>query len=239
MENIINQRHGRFVILGKAYSNKRKQSYWFCLCDCGNIKVIRRDVLLRGCSKSCGCIQKEKGLRKCSVSGCNKKHHSGGYCSSHYMRVWRYEDVSHAVIERHGMSNASEYKVWQDMKMRCYCKSNDHYRRYGKRGIKICDEWKNNFVAFIEDMGLKPFPEAQIDRIDNDGDYEPKNCRWVTRIENRRNTSRNKLTIEKAREIRKIYKKGKISCVKLGKLYGVNGANIFNVIHHKIWAEIV
>ncbi len=177
--------------------------------------------------------------RQCSVWGCNKKHHAKGYCSSHYMRVWRYDDVSHEIIERHGMCNTPEYKVWADMKSRCYYKSDDHYKWYGERGIRICDQWKNSFIVFIGDMGLKPFPEAQIDRINNDGDYEPKNCRWVTRTENRRNTSRNKLTIEKAREIRKIYKKGKISCVKLGNLYGVNGANICNVIHHKIWAEAI
>lgn len=73
------------------------------------------------------------------------------------------------------------------MMHRCYREYNKSYSQYGGRGIKVCDRWKYNFLYFLEDMGKRPFPNAQIDRIDNDGNYEPDNCRWVTPSENLRN----------------------------------------------------
>ncbi|HFR3796773.1 TPA: hypothetical protein ACHVHO_000712 [Streptococcus suis] len=88
---------------------------------------------------------------------------------------------------KHGMHGTKEYNTWKGIKKRCYQKSYQHYDRYGGRGIVMCQEWKDDFMAFFKDVGKAPSGEYQLDRIDNNGNYEPNNCRWVTRQENCRN----------------------------------------------------
>lgn len=89
--------------------------------------------------------------------------------------------------EMHGKSNSPEHLTLKRMKNRCLNKNHNRFFDYGGRGIKICDRWLNSFSDFLSDMGEKPFKEAQIDRKDNDGDYTPDNCRWVTAKQNSNN----------------------------------------------------
>lgn len=90
----------------------------------------------------------------------------------------------------HGMSKQSEFTSWQAMLDRCYNKNNVSYKRYGGRGIKVCKRWRYSFENFFSDMGLKPTPKHSLDRYpNNDGNYEPSNCRWATRKEQQRNRS--------------------------------------------------
>lgn len=81
-----------------------------------------------------------------------------------------------------------EYTTWSGMKVRCYNPNADMYPLYGGRGIKVCDRWLNSFETFLADMGRRPSPKHSIDRINNDGDCEPGNCRWSTYKEQRRNS---------------------------------------------------
>lgn len=85
----------------------------------------------------------------------------------------------------------SEYEAWHGIKRRCYGRNTKVFARYGGRGISVCQRWLDSFDAFLADMGPKPSPWHSIDRINNDGNYEPGNCRWATSTEQNRNRSNN------------------------------------------------
>jgi hypothetical protein len=84
-----------------------------------------------------------------------------------------------------------ERRIWLSMLARCYNETHKHYSHYGGRGIKVCTRWKNDFDAFLKDMGRRPSDRSTIDRIDNDGNYTPENCRWVSYKTNLRNKGNN------------------------------------------------
>lgn len=92
---------------------------------------------------------------------------------------------------RHGhaanSAHSLEYRVWHNMKKRCYTPSSTGYAYYGGRGIGVCTEWRNSFEAFLSFVGKRPSADHEIDRIDSNGDYEPGNVRWTTRLGNMRN----------------------------------------------------
>lgn len=93
---------------------------------------------------------------------------------------------------KHGMSKTSIHSSWRGMAQRCYNPKNNNYHRYGGRGIKVCKRWLNSFTNFYKDMGEKP-ENKTLDRINNNGNYTPKNCKWSTAIEQQNNTRFNRL----------------------------------------------
>lgn len=97
--------------------------------------------------------------------------------------------LNREVITKHGGAYSAEWRVLRGMKSRCHCPADGAYARYGGRGISVCDAWRarGGFASFIAHVGTRPTPEHQIDRIDNEGNYEPGNVRWATRSQQMRN----------------------------------------------------
>lgn len=168
-------------------------------------------------------------MKRCKIKGCSKPQHGQGLCNKHYRRWYRH---GHTGITReyHGGRSTKEYHIWADIKQRCNNpnRSKD-YKYYGGRGIKVCDSWLNSFTKFFADMGKLP-KGYQIDRIDNNGDYEPKNCHWVTPTEQARNKSNIVLSLEIAKNIREMRRAGLRIC-EIAKKTGQKRHSVYYVIN--------
>lgn len=161
--DLTGKRFESLLVLSPANRKGRGHMYWECQCDCGKRKTIDGYNLRQGFSRSCGCRRKEFVDKNRSPNG------EGS------LRI------------KYG----AEYAPWRMMKQRCYNSNHTYYHHYGGRGITVCFEWINSFQAFLKDMGTRP-EGTSLDRINNDGNYEPGNCRWSTPKEQANNQRRHK-----------------------------------------------
>ena len=128
------------------------------------------------------------------------------------------------------------YTTWQAMINRCTNPNNIGYHNYGGRGIKVCTQWRD-FKNFLKDMGEKP-KGLTLDREENNGDYTPDNCRWITHQNNIRNCRHTKLTIRRVKRIKQLLRDTNRSCKEIAKLYGLGLSTIYSVKNGVAWEDV-
>ena len=198
--NLVNQRFGRLLVLEDAGHNASNRTIWKCQCDCGNIYYPTTSALRSGECKSCGCYHKE-------LLGNHRR--------------------------KHGCSGTLLYKRWKNIRRKCNNPTDHEYNYYGGRGIKVCPEWDNlengfeNFKTWAESNGYAK--GLTIDRINNNGDYEPSNCRWT----NMKTQGRNR------RITRKVEYNGNLITIKeLSELYNIDYYLLYDrIIKYNITVE--
>lgn len=151
---MIGQQFTRLTVIGQS-APVSGQRRWLVRCNCGKEKTAAGSDLRKGRVKSCGCLNQELRIER------NTKH-------GHATRG-----------NRHPL-----YWIWQSMIRRCSDPNHKDWHLYGGRGIAVSEAWRSNFVTFLADMGERPTDRHQIDRKNNNGNYEAGNCRWVTPSEN-------------------------------------------------------
>lgn len=202
-----------------------RKSLWVCRCKCGKEVIRTTDQIKRSCPKSCGC----------------------------YVQVRRGNTSNHRSTTKHSLANKHPlYKTWKNIKQRCFNPNNQDYYCYGKKGITICNNWKNDFKLFF-DWALKNGWKKglSIDRIDSNKGYFPENCRFVTMHENskkvfRDNPGLNKgsrhrcaiLNEEQVREIKQMIDNG-LRNYLIAQKYSVNPNIIYQIRHNKTWKHVI
>jgi len=145
-----------------GYDREKKKLYWECLCQCGKRVRVGTHSLTSMNTKSCGCLDREKSAERI--------HQQIRLAHGHAVRGKR----------------SPTYMSWQGMKARCANPKDSRWKDYGGRGVTVDPRWET-FEGFLSDMGERPSIDYSIDRIDNDGPYTVRNCRWATRSQQQRN----------------------------------------------------
>ncbi len=160
--DLTGARYDRLIV--KSYAGHMSgRTAWLCVCDCKNEIIVSGNSLRRGRTKSCGCLRKENCIAQAKTAGTARGKQ----------------------MIKHGESGTRLYGVWKSMKERCGNPNDKQFMNYGGRGISVCEEWKSdfsNFAKWAAETGYDSeasFGKCTLDRINNDDDYKPKNCRWV------------------------------------------------------------
>ena len=205
----------RLTVVSRA-KNKDSRAAWNCICECGKNLVVDGKSLRRG-QQSCGCVP-STGRPAIDLTGqtftyltvisrasnigthvtwkCQCKCGTVVVVASNDLRRKREPTRSCGCWNRerstsHGLTNHPLFKHWSQMVQRCTNPNYPRFHDYGGRGITVCNQWFNDPAQFFADIGGKPTPDHSVDRIDNNGNYTPDNCKWSTREEQMNNKRNN------------------------------------------------
>lgn len=160
--DLAGRRFGALQVTAYDRHQDRKWHFWRCQCDCGALVAVRQDSLLRGGSRSCGCLVPQ------SVA---------------------VRSTTHGRTRGSTKFSCPTYRSWHSMKQRCLDPNHENYPRYGGMGVKVSDRWRHSFENFVADLGERPLGHT-LDRVDPDGNYEPGNVRWADAVTQNNNQRR-------------------------------------------------
>lgn len=178
--DLAGKKFGAWTVLYRTENDRNGATMWMCKCDCGTVSAIRGSTLKSGKSTGCHACLWNRQLHPAAHTDGSRRYVN--YKETRIFRRWRY------------------------MKSRCYDPKNKSYKHYGGRGIAMCDEWKNSFQAYFDYVSkLEHFgePGYTLDRIDNNGNYEPGNVRYSTRSEQEHNKRAKRLINSRSEEYSK------------------------------------
>lgn len=252
--DLTGQRFGKLVVKGKT--EKRDASgcvIWLCECDCGKKSLSPSGSLTAGHKTSCGCKRKHdltgkkfgnlyvierasnKGKKvawRCKCS-CGKET----ITTTYYLLSGQTKSCGCLRVKHNGVGTRL-YGIWRGIRNRCENLNSHVWGYYGGKGIKICDEWRDSFVAFRKWALANGYNgNLQIDRIESGKHYQPDNCRWVLPKVNSRNRKGVKLNKKKVANIKSLIKGG-IDLNEIAEMYNVNINTLRDILNGRTWTDV-